>query len=177
MDCIEDTLLQDSPETSRRLSPEKASVAISPDDGFRVNVLRQGQTRVPEVFFQCLSDGEVVYSAHIWRGKDFSDVSLGTQARIAEVWSAIARYLNAGGSLPELLDQLRSVLNEDFPESIYPAGMTLLDTAMGDSGAYHVFRDEETGKILVLVEDRWCRVFDTEEEALKAIYGDPGTGA
>jgi hypothetical protein len=137
------------------------------DEGYRAVMHDSEDSQAIEVWLQCCSDGEVLDPAvRVWRADTRTLVDRGAQFRAYELWAAVARYLNAGGSVADALAVFRKIAGPDgFVEIRWPpdwhllyTGQAVSDEVSSETGqpeivARHVFGNLDTGQAFIMVED------------------------
>jgi hypothetical protein len=136
---------------------------LSPGDGYRV-VARDcikaagSLSEAIEVWLELCSDAEVVYVRRLWRSQTRDLIDRGRQSRMFAFVQAIARFLNAGGTLAELADAVDCLVSDpEFAEVIYPGGYYLVHTKQDVPEVQHIFVNPTEDSAIIFVEDSYVR--------------------
>jgi hypothetical protein len=127
---------------------QPAAEQLNERDLWRAREINRGQLSVELVFWQA---DEPLFVKTVWGPAWPSAENHGVQTRELLVWTAIARFLNAGGDP----DYLRMRCAEVFANicRITVPGMFLMETSQDNVEAQHVWVNPQENQALLFTED------------------------
>lgn len=161
---------------STRNDPITVGSLIQAMDGYRARSHESDMDGELSVWLELTVQGEIrtADSMKVWWAEYASVVSRGVQARMLAFWEGIARFLNTGGNLEDVLNTLRVASTNlptlDWSEHDVVLMATLQD--MADDQPQHMFVKTATGEVIVWTEDMFIEVQSLSE--LDEEYSDYG---